>query len=104
VVSFPGHCRTERGDRDRYGRPRMTQADIGCARQGCIRKEPYCWHRDYALMDTTMKNEKPARKPSEKMPAAGPHAQPELTNPDATPGSGMFQPLEGDDENMQPSG
>jgi hypothetical protein len=56
-------------------------------------------------MDTTKyNNRKPVPKPSEKMPAAGPHARPELTNSDATPGSGMFQPLEGDDENMQPSG
>ena len=39
------------------------------------------------------------------MPAAGPHAKPELTNPDATPGSGMFPaPGDEDDTNAQPSG
>ena len=86
------------------GRSRMTRADVCYARQGCVRQEPYRWHRGYAFMDTTKNNEKSVPKPSEKMPAAGPHARRELTNPDATPGSGMFQPLEGDGENMQPSG
>jgi len=39
------------------------------------------------------------------MPAAGPHAKPELTNPNATPGSGMFpEPGDDDDTNAQPSG
>lgn len=28
--------------------------------------------------------------PSEKIPAPGPHAKPELTNPDATPGAGSL--------------
>ena len=28
--------------------------------------------------------------PSPERPAAGPHAKPELTNPDSTPGSGML--------------
>jgi hypothetical protein len=57
-------------------------------------------------MENTKKNEKAASKPSEKMPAAGPHARPELTNPDATPGSGMFESVvEGDEDNVQtPSG
>jgi hypothetical protein len=40
--------------------------------------------------------DKPADKtghlpaPPSDMPAAGPHAQPELTNPDATPGAGYL--------------
>ncbi len=56
-------------------------------------------------MDTSKdNNKKPVPESREIMPAAGPHARPELINPDATPGSGMFQPLEADDENMQPSG
>ena len=38
------------------------------------------------------------------MPAAGPHARPELTDEDLTPGSGML-PKPGDaDPNQQPSG
>jgi hypothetical protein len=36
------------------------------------------------------------------MPAAGPHARPDLTDPDKTPGSGMF-PGE-DDTNPSPTG
>ena len=41
----------------------------------------------------------------DEIPAAGPHAKPELTNPDATPGSGMF-PEPGDDDaaDAPPSG
>jgi len=39
-----------------------------------------------------------------EMPVAGPHAKPELTNRDATPGSGMFaEPGDEDDANAQPS-
>jgi hypothetical protein len=35
---------------------------------------------------------------------AGPHAKPELTNPDVTPGTGMLPPVETpDDPNMQPT-
>lgn len=38
----------------------------------------------------------------EEMPVAGPHARPDLTDPDKTPGSGMF-PGE-DDTNSSPTG
>jgi len=31
-------------------------------------------------------------KPSDRLPAAGPHADPALTNPDATPGTGALAP------------
>jgi hypothetical protein len=34
-----------------------------------------------------------AAKP-EKMPAAGPHAKPELTDPDKTPGAGTLPPAD----------
>lgn len=42
---------------------------------------------------------------AEQPPPAGPHAKPELTNPDATPGSGML-PADNaeDDANAGPSG
>jgi hypothetical protein len=40
----------------------------------------------------------------ERVPAAGPHAKPSLTNPDATPGTGVLPPVEGDDPNVQPTG
>src|SRR5215212_3850475 len=33
-----------------------------------------------------------APKPSDRLPAAGPHADPALTNPDATPGTGALTP------------
>jgi hypothetical protein len=32
-----------------------------------------------------------APKPSEDLPAAGPHARSDLTNPDSTPGTGLLQ-------------
>jgi len=39
------------------------------------------------------------------MPAAGPHADPRLMNPDATPGTGALPPIgESDDPNMQSTG
>jgi hypothetical protein len=33
-----------------------------------------------------------APKPSDRLPAAGPHADPALMNPDATPGTGALTP------------
>jgi hypothetical protein len=40
--------------------------------------------------------------PPSDMPPAGPHAQPSLTNPDATPGTGMLPPVgPSEDPNMQ---
>ncbi len=36
----------------------------------------------------------PAKSAPQQTPAAGPHADPELINPDATPGSGYMPPLE----------
>jgi hypothetical protein len=43
-------------------------------------------------------SEAPTKAPDRKMPAAGPHARPELTNPDATPGTGSLPDPE--DETM----
>jgi hypothetical protein len=41
----------------------------------------------------------------EPCPSAGPHAKPELMNPDATPGTGMLPPIgDADDPNEQPTG
>jgi hypothetical protein len=38
------------------------------------------------------------------MPPAGPHADPRLMNPDATPGSGAIAPIgETDEPNIQPT-
>jgi hypothetical protein len=37
------------------------------------------------------------------IPSAGPHAKPELMNPEATPGAGTLPPIGEDDENMQPT-
>ena len=34
--------------------------------------------------------EAPENGPRDKIPASGPHAKPELTNPDATPGAGSL--------------
>jgi hypothetical protein len=47
----------------------------------------------------------PSKPDDTKMPDAGPHARPELTNPEATPGTGMLPPIDPNDErkNVQPS-
>jgi len=37
------------------------------------------------------------------LPSAGPHARPELTNPDLTPGTGMLPDPESHDPTMQPT-
>lgn len=42
--------------------------------------------------------------PADAVPAAGPHAKPELTNEDATPGTGMLPDPQSRDPNQQPSG
>ena len=49
---------------------------------------------------TDDKNQKP--EPERKGPAAGPHARPELTDKDKTPGSGMLP--DPNDSNPAPSG
>ena len=47
----------------------------------------------------------PTEKPAgRRMPAAGPHADPALTNPDATPGTGTLPPAGGDDDMTSNSG
>jgi hypothetical protein len=38
------------------------------------------------------------------MPAAGPHARPELTNEDATPGTGLLPPAEAGEGEADPGG
>jgi len=45
-----------------------------------------------------------APKPSDRLPPAGPHADPALINPDATPGSGALQPPGGHDDVDSTSG
>jgi hypothetical protein len=42
-------------------------------------------------------------KPSDRMPSAGPHADPALMNPDATPGTGAL-PDPGDHDNVDATG
>lgn len=50
------------------------------------------------------KRDRSKYEPSGDVPPGGPHAHPELTDPDKTPGSGMF-PANGDDgADMPPSG
>jgi hypothetical protein len=63
------------------------------------------------MTDDTRKpdDESPETQPAEKkkggMPSAGPHADPRLMNPDATPGSGAIAPIgETDDANSQSTG
>ncbi len=47
----------------------------------------------------------PSPAPGDELPSAGPHSRTELTNEDATPGTGMLPPVgESDDGNVQPSG
>jgi hypothetical protein len=45
-----------------------------------------------------------APKPSDRLPPAGPHADPALINPDATPGTGVLQPPGGHDDVDSTSG
>ena len=49
-------------------------------------------------------SDKDAPEPSDRMPPAGPHADPELINPDATPGTGTLQPPGGHDDVDSTSG
>jgi hypothetical protein len=37
-------------------------------------------------------------EPSDRLPPAGPHADPDLMNPDATPGTGALTPTGGHDD------
>jgi hypothetical protein len=54
---------------------------------------------------TGSKEAHPEQKDRGQLPSAGPHAQTHLTNPDATPGTGMLPPVgESDDGNSQPTG
>ncbi|MFL6799802.1 MAG: hypothetical protein ACJ8F3_20600 [Xanthobacteraceae bacterium] len=41
---------------------------------------------------------------SEGVPAAGPHARPELINPDLTPGTGVLPDPKADEPNAEPTG
>jgi hypothetical protein len=43
-------------------------------------------------------------QPSDNLPPAGPHADPALTNPDATPGTGALPPAGGHDDVDSTSG
>lgn len=50
-----------------------------------------------------LKTRQPTEIKGEKPLPAGPHSKRHLTNPEATPGTGML-PDDPDDEHMQPSG
>ncbi len=53
----------------------------------------------------TEKTEQPGTAERPSAPAAGPHAEPSLTNPDATPGTGALPPPgPAEDPNMQSTG
>lgn len=46
----------------------------------------------------------PSKAKDKPLPPAGPHADPRLMNPDATPGSGAIAPIgETDEPNIQPT-
>jgi hypothetical protein len=49
--------------------------------------------------DSTDRTEKP-----EKMPAAGPHAKPELTDPEKTPGAGTLPPVDNEQDDDATAG
>ena len=61
---------------------------------------------DDAKKPTKKSPTKEAPKPGGgAMPSAGPHADPRLMNPDATPGSGAIAPIgESDEPNIQSTG
>jgi hypothetical protein len=45
-----------------------------------------------------------APEPSDRLPTAGSHARPHLTNPDSTPGTGLITPAGGHDDVDSASG
>lgn len=46
-----------------------------------------------------------SERSASSLPSAGPHARPDLTNEDATPGTGILPPIGSDDDgNSQPTG
>jgi hypothetical protein len=42
------------------------------------------------------------KRKEKELPSAGPHADPSLTNPDATPGAGTLPPVGQDDDPIAP--
>ena len=46
----------------------------------------------------------PERRPVSGMPPAGPHAEPHLTNPDATPGTGSLTKTDHGEVETDPGG
>src|SRR5262245_29265166 len=73
------------------GRHQINSADVGWfpssfRHHGTKSVVSHCPSMDKPK-DKTDRREKP-----EKMPAAGPHAKPELTDPDKTPGAGTLPP------------
>jgi len=50
------------------------------------------------------RNEADRHKKPEPMPAAGPHAKPELTDPDKTPGAGTLPPVDKDQDEDSTAG
>ncbi len=71
------------------------------------RAEDHWLEAERSLGDESPAGGKPdaSGETDDDMPPAGPHARPELTNPDATAGSGMLPAIGADeDPNAQPSG
>ena len=61
--------------------------------------------QDDKAPDAPPAQQKKAKQKQGGMPSAGPHADPRLMNPDATPGSGVIAPIgETDDANAQSTG
>jgi hypothetical protein len=54
-------------------------------------------------LETVAKRDETEKKPVSKMPPAGPHARPELTNWDACPGAGAL-PCENELDNQSDPG
>jgi hypothetical protein len=56
------------------------------------------------MADADTSTRKNKTREHEETPPAGPHAKPELMNPDLTPGTGALPPTGNDgEENMQPT-
>ena len=54
--------------------------------------------------DARAQQTEPEHRPISAMPPAGPHAEPNLTNPDATPGTGSLTKSDHTDVETDPGG
>jgi hypothetical protein len=87
---------THHADEPRRHAPGMPQAD-GAAVPTAGASEPsdYLGQGDSGDVKRSERDTPPGRSapaPSDRLPPAGPHADPKLINPDATPGSGTLTP------------